>query len=76
MEWFVLESASQLLLTNPTKVSKVVADLKVGKTPCTNDVLYRALKNSPKKGIKFFFTNVFIKGPQVETLSSNVETPA
>ena len=58
MESFALAPASELLLTNPTEVSKAIAELNVVKTLCPNGVPYRTLKNLPWKAVTFL-TKVF-----------------
>ena len=47
IESFALEPASESLLTNPTKVSKDIAELMVGKVPYLSGVLNRALRDLP-----------------------------
>ena len=58
MESFALAPASEPLLTNPTAVSKAIAELKVGKTTGPNGVPNRALKNLLRKAVTFL-TKVF-----------------
>ena len=53
MESFALAPASEPLLTNPTEVSKAIAELKVGKAPGPNGVPNRALRNLPRKAVTF-----------------------
>ena len=58
MESFASAPTSELLLTNPTEVSKAIAEVKVGKAPGPNGVSNRALRNLPQKSV-IFLTKVF-----------------
>ena len=58
MESFALATASEPLLTNPTGVSKAIAEFKLGKTPGPNGVPNRALRNLPRKSSKFSHESV------------------
>jgi hypothetical protein len=53
MESFYLVPASEQLLTNPTKVFKAIAELKVRKAPRPNGVLNKALINRPRIAVTF-----------------------
>ena len=58
MESFSLAPASECLVTNPTEVSKAIAELKVGKAPGPNVVPNKALRNLARKAVTFL-TKVF-----------------
>jgi hypothetical protein len=47
MRVYSYATASELQLTNPAEAETAIRDLKVGKAPCTDGILNRALKHVP-----------------------------
>ena len=75
MESSALAPESELLLTNPTEVSKAIAEPKVGKAPGPNGVPKRALRNRPRKAVTFL-TKVFNGVLKCNTTQQCGNTPA